>query len=240
MLDNPVFAGAPTVSGLATRGSKRRSNGLTIAVAVSLATHLAIGGYLLTTTFHMPPPDAPPPDPTFNVDTIALPRPAPPKPVETTRPPPGKSTVATVTPTAAVLSPTLHVAVSISGPPIAPSFAPAGDGFHPIALPNVSTPPVITDPAWLARPDADQVSRVYPEEAARRGVAGGVTLRCIVTARGQVTDCAVEEEAPARFAFGKAALSLTRYFRMKPRTEDGQPVDGATVRIPITFRLADG
>ena len=37
--------------------------------------------------------------------------------------------------------------------------------------------------------------------------------------------------------FGAAAKHLAPYFRMKPKTVDGQPVEGAQVTIPIRFSM---
>jgi protein TonB len=100
-------------------------------------------------------------------------------------------------------------------------------------------PKVISNPTWLAKPDAVDMARYYPPRAIDRELSGAASIRCTVNARGEVGGCSVLNETPAGLGFGEAALKLSRFFKLSPRTEDGQPVDGGVITIPIRFTLGN-
>jgi protein TonB len=237
-----IGSAAATTAGETFGGppKRRRAYGTrSLAIGVSVLTHLGIGAWLLTTTFLAKAPrEEISVDPPIDISTLHLTKPqAPDRP----RPPPPRLHIPRATPPDAPTLPTPAIPIVehppvLQEPPLVSAVGEAGEAVVPHTIP---APPVIVDPDWLARPDAEAVSRVYPEGAGRRGIGGGVTLRCRVAVTGKVTDCTVDAEAPAGEGFGKAALALTRFFRMRPRTEDGRAVDGATVSIPIAFRPAE-
>ena len=96
---------------------------------------------------------------------------------------------------------------------------------------------MIKNPEWVSKPTAAQLGRIYPERAATKEMSGGATLLCGVATDGSMVGCAVIDESPKGWRFGEAALAAARYFKMSPRTVDGQVVEGAKVRIPIVFNL---
>lgn len=217
---------------------------LMAGVALSVLAHAGVGVWLYLQRFEAPVVATPPETDPIIVEMLDLPRPKPPEPVVTQVPPaptPPLNRTPPPTQDTDVLSvPTPDVTRLATGPVVAFRDDPAPPTEGPVTsrpvepAPHVASP-VIRNPAWLAKPSGEQLMNAYPERALERGVGGVATLSCLVRADGGVTTCSVTNETPNGHGFGRAALGLSRWFRISPRTVDGQAAAGSRVSMDIRF-----
>lgn len=140
--------------------------------------------------------------------------------------------------------------------------SPAGEGFGAALLTmtqGYSVKPAIKDGApvestvllsgywyhwdkaaeWVRKPTSADLLAVWPKEAARKGIAGGAILNCLLTPQGALADCFVDNEWPEGQHFGQAALAMAPQFLFKPASREGKPVP-SVLRIPINFKGGQG
>lgn len=219
--------------------ARRRMSPSSVAILAGVAAaHLGLALYLYTEHFTPSRIDQPPDPGPVVVSLQTLPRVAPPPPQS--RQPPKRALPVHIE-DQVPLQP--DQTIQVQPPPKQDQLVDTGKAAV-IPDPTISPPAepptikhVITNPNWLSRPTGDELADAYPQRAILAGKSGLVSLACTVLASGALADCSVAEETPAGWGFGKAALGLTKRFRLSPRLEDGSPVGGAMIRIPIRFTL---
>ena len=91
----------------------------------------------------------------------------------------------------------------------------------------------------IACPVNHELDSIYQIQKLVNAIGGKVVLACGVTASGALAGCQVLSESPGNQGFGRAALKLAAFFRLSPRTENGRPIDGAIVHIPLVFNAGE-
>jgi TonB family protein len=98
----------------------------------------------------------------------------------------------------------------------------------------------VNHPYWTTGLSPDAVEAVYPPAAKAAHVrTGRGVVDCAVAASGRLEDCHVVAEEPGDLGFGSAAVQVATLMEMNPWTEDGAPVDGGRIRLPIRLTLPD-
>lgn len=210
-----------------------------IAIGLVAAAHVGVGVALYYQRFEMPvmqTQETPP----MSGPILTLEPPPKPKPVESK---PAAENPPIHHPDA---PPTTEDVLRVPSNPDATPTTGKTISFQPVEKPVPDAPPapepvveppavrVIRNPSWVRQPTAEQMTRAYPDRASAAGVAGSVSLSCMVEANGSVSGCSVVGETPAGQGFGRAAQTLSRHFRINPRTVDGN-AEGSRVAINLRF-----
>jgi TonB family protein len=99
---------------------------------------------------------------------------------------------------------------------------------------------LVARPRWTGLPEAADFQSGFPAKARQAGVTHGrALLGCSVSTTGGLEACKVETEDQPGYGFGEAALALTPAFKMRLWSDDGQPMVGGKLRIPIRYELDD-
>jgi TonB family protein len=99
---------------------------------------------------------------------------------------------------------------------------------------------LVTAPHWITTLDPKVLLKLFPPEAAAKGLSDGEGVaRCNVAGDGSLTGCEPEAGEPDGLGFSELTARIASRMRMNLWSADGAPVDGGVVRIPIRFKLPE-
>lgn len=104
--------------------------------------------------------------------------------------------------------------------------------------------PYVAKPKFTAAPSGPEMMETYraaAKAASSEGevVTGSATAKCKIGVGGILSDCAIASEAPAGKGLGQAVLTLAPKFKLSTWTDDGLPVIGTSVKLPLKFDIKD-
>ncbi len=214
-----------------------------IAIGVVTLAHIGVGAAIYYQRFEAPAqPESPPGNP-IDISMITVPKVVV-DPIDESKPvPPNAPIHLSPIPLPNTVEPIAAIPGPIQIPSSTVTFADPVTTPVPdvVATPvNPPRPPaVITRPRWASQPSAAQMERAFPRRAIADGISGTASLNCLVSAAGTLSNCSVAAETPRGQGFGRAASSLTPFFRMSPGTVDGQAIDGARVAFTVRFAVSE-
>lgn len=129
-----------------------------------------------------------------------------------------------------MIAPWLRVDLSpVAGAPVA-----NGEIDLPITFgaPKAVSDEEVTSPDWVERPTASDVIGAYRAFVEDQS-GGDAAVRCRISPEGLLVRCEITRQSDA--PFGKAALSLTPNFRLRPLDRKGAPVTGRVIEVPFQF-----
>ncbi len=93
-------------------------------------------------------------------------------------------------------------------------------------------------PRWVVLPDPNQMVRLYPAEAASRNiVTGRGVAECSLDRAGAMTACHPAAGTDDPLGFSAAAAVVATVMRANLWTQEGGPIDGAVIDVPVRFNL---
>lgn len=94
----------------------------------------------------------------------------------------------------------------------------------------------VTRPAWVEAPSGVEIGEAFGPALRQAGLTRTrVVIDCGISAEGRLTGCGTAADTPAPVS--AAALAIAAKFRMNPWTTEGEPVEGARIRLPLRYEL---